>query len=59
MKSALATIFQNNVMKYKNGQQGAVNGFLPTGSIDYSCIQSEEMWTGVAYGLAALFLHEV
>ncbi|OXU32049.1 hypothetical protein TSAR_002854 [Trichomalopsis sarcophagae] len=58
VRSSLETVFQNNVMKYKNGQQGAVNGFSPTGSIDYSCIQSEEMWTGVAYGLAALLIHE-
>ncbi|XP_011497450.1 PREDICTED: non-lysosomal glucosylceramidase [Ceratosolen solmsi marchali] len=58
VKSSLKTIFQNNVMKYRNGQQGAVNGCLPTGSVDYSSIQSEEMWTGVAYGLAALLIHE-
>lgn len=38
---------------------GAVNGMLPDGSIDVSAIQSEEMWTGVSYGLAAFFIHEV
>ncbi|XP_058791221.1 non-lysosomal glucosylceramidase [Phymastichus coffea] len=59
VKSALSTIFENNVMKYKNGEQGAVNGFsTESDSIDVSCVQSEEMWTGVAYGLAALLIHE-
>lgn len=46
-------------MKYKGGYQGAVNGFLPSGSIDIRSLQSEEMWTGVSYGLAALMIHEV
>ncbi|XP_063981220.1 non-lysosomal glucosylceramidase isoform X1 [Diachasmimorpha longicaudata] len=58
VNSALHTIFTNNVMKYKNGKQGAVNGFLPTGSIDYMTIMSEEMWVGVTYGLAALMIHQ-
>ncbi|XP_014203632.1 non-lysosomal glucosylceramidase [Copidosoma floridanum] len=58
VKSSLETIFRNNVMKYKDGQQGAVNGFSASGTIDYTCVQSEEMWTGVAYGLAALLIHE-
>ncbi|XP_034935399.1 non-lysosomal glucosylceramidase [Chelonus insularis] len=58
VKSALKTIFENNVMKYKNGNQGAVNGFLPNGRVDTMTVQSEEMWTGVSYGLAALMIHE-
>ncbi|KAK0095164.1 hypothetical protein PV326_009081 [Microctonus aethiopoides] len=58
VKSSLMTIFENNVMKYKGGYQGAVNGFLPSGSIDIRSLQSEEMWTGVSYGLAALMIHE-
>ncbi|XP_015605113.1 non-lysosomal glucosylceramidase [Cephus cinctus] len=58
VKSALKVIFENNVKKYKNGEQGAVNGFLPTGSIDRKTLQSEEMWTGITYGLAALMIHE-
>lgn len=59
VESSLETIFDNNVIKYKGGNQGAVNGFLPSGSIDLTAIQSEEMWTGVTYGLAALMIHEV
>lgn len=59
VKSSLETIFQNNVMKYKNGNQGAVNGFMPSGKIDTTAIQSEEMWTGVNYSLAAHMIYEV
>ncbi|XP_008548504.2 non-lysosomal glucosylceramidase [Microplitis demolitor] len=58
VKSSLKTIYENNVLKYRDGYQGAVNGFLPTGSIDTMTIQSEEMWTGVSYALAALMIHE-
>ncbi|XP_012264048.2 non-lysosomal glucosylceramidase [Athalia rosae] len=58
VKTTLKTIYDNNVMKYKNGMQGAVNGFKPNGGIDTVTIQSEEMWTGVTYGLAALMIHE-
>nr|XP_018906932.1 PREDICTED: non-lysosomal glucosylceramidase [Bemisia tabaci] len=58
VKSALQTIFNLNVKCFQNGTMGAVNGMLPDGSIDVSAIQSEEMWTGVSYGLAAFFIHE-
>ncbi|KAF7989594.1 hypothetical protein HCN44_008268 [Aphidius gifuensis] len=58
VNSALKVIYNNNVMKYKNGKQGAVNGFLPDGTIDTMTIQSEEMWTGVTYGLSALMIHQ-
>lgn len=55
----METIFNNNVMKFKNGEQGAVNGYVPSIGIDMVTPQSEEMWTGVTYGLAALMIHEV
>lgn len=38
---------------------GAVNGMLPSGQVDTTTIQSEEVWTGVVYGLCALMIHEV
>lgn len=38
---------------------GAVNGMLPEGTIDDFAIQSEEVWTGVTYGLASLMIFEV
>lgn len=52
-------------MSVDNGKLGAVNGFIlnsnpdKPGHVDTSTIQSEEVWTGVTYGLAALMLHEV
>ncbi|XP_043279338.1 non-lysosomal glucosylceramidase [Venturia canescens] len=58
VKSALRVIFHNNVIKFKDGQQGAVNGYVPGVGIDTVTVQSEEMWTGVTYGLAALMIHE-
>ncbi|KAL0831404.1 hypothetical protein ABMA28_002220 [Loxostege sticticalis] len=60
VKKALSTIFENNVMKFKEGKMGAVNGYVtgPNGHIDTTAIQSEEMWVGVTYGLAALMIFE-
>lgn len=58
VKSSLETIFNNNVLKFKNGEQGAVNGYVPSTGIDMVTPQSEEMWTGVTYGLSALMIHE-
>lgn len=48
-----------NVAGFKNGTMGAVNSIRPNGRVDVCTIQSEEMWTGVTYGLAALMIHEV
>lgn len=31
---------------------------LPSGKIDTYTIQSEEIWTGVVYGLSSLMIHE-
>lgn len=58
MLKALKTIYQNNVMRFCNGNLGAVNGFL-SGKIDECSIQSQEVWTGVTYDLAATMLFEV
>ncbi|QQP35851.1 Uncharacterized protein FKW44_020776 [Caligus rogercresseyi] len=56
---ALETIFDYNVMKFRDGTSGAVNGMLhSTGILDNSAIQSEESWTGVSYALAALMIRE-
>ncbi|XP_075043493.1 non-lysosomal glucosylceramidase [Mixophyes fleayi] len=56
--SALKTIFELNVKQFANGQMGAVNGMRPDGTIDKSSVQSDEVWTGVVYGLAATMIHE-
>lgn len=53
VRTALRSIYNNNVMKYGNGNMGAINGTKPDGSKDLSSPQSEEFWTGVTYALAA------
>lgn len=58
ISKALATIFQHNVAGFQGGQMGAVNGMNPDGTRDRFAIQSEEVWTGVTYLLAATMLYE-
>lgn len=56
--SALRTIFELNVKQFADGQMGAVNGMRPDGTVDTSSVQSDEVWIGVVYGLAATMIHE-
>eukprot|EP01051_Picozoa_sp_SAG22_P012708 SAG22_NODE_1346_length_4674_cov_2.003934_6_plen_410_part_00 len=65
VQAALATIFDNNVLKFKNGEAGAVNGMRPCvapgasgGKVDKSSMQSQEVWSGTTYGLAGCMLQE-
>lgn len=58
VESALQMIYKLNVQSFCKGEMGAVNGMKPDGSVDRYAIQSEEVWTGVTYGLAALFIHK-
>lgn len=59
IQSALKSVFDLNVMKFASGQMGAVNGMRPEGVPDRSSVQSDEVWVGVVYGLAATMIHEV
>lgn len=56
--SSLKTIYELNVKRFADGQMGAVNGMRPDGSVDTSSVQSDEVWIGVVYGLAATMIHE-
>lgn len=56
--SALKSIFDLNVMSFAGGQMGAVNGMRPEGVPDRSSVQSDEVWVGVVYGLAATMIQE-
>jgi non-lysosomal glucosylceramidase len=56
-RSALLTIVERNVRGFMGGRMGAVNGTRPDGSVDISSEQSQEVWPGVTYALAALLLH--
>ena len=49
VKSALQTVYENNVQRFGGGQMGAINGCKPDGSADRTTVQSEEFWTGVSY----------
>ncbi len=51
-------IYDNNVMKFHNGEMGAVNGIAPDGTIIKTNEQVQEVWTGTTFGLAALMLSD-
>jgi len=55
---SLRTIYKHNVLQFCDGKMGAVNGWVKGNGIDHSTVQSEEMWTGVSYGLAGLMISE-
>ncbi|XP_059447345.1 uncharacterized protein LOC132178805 isoform X2 [Corylus avellana] len=57
-RSALEKVYNYNVLKVKDGRRGAVNGMLPDGTVDMSCMQSREIWSGVTYAVAATMIHE-
>ncbi|XP_044735654.1 non-lysosomal glucosylceramidase isoform X2 [Chrysoperla carnea] len=58
VKLALKTIYKNNVLKFGDGNMGAVNGYLPEGGVNCTSLQSEECWTGVTYSLASTMIFE-
>ena len=55
-RKALKKIFDYNVMKFANGEMGAVNGMAPDGTIITSNEQVQEVWTGTTFSVAALML---
>lgn len=57
-QSALERIYSFNVMKFKDGTRGAMNGMWPDGTLDMSAMQSREIWPGVTYALAATMIQE-
>ncbi|KAK4433598.1 Non-lysosomal glucosylceramidase [Sesamum alatum] len=58
VRSALEKIYDFNVMKIKGGTRGAVNGMQPNGEVDFSALQSREIWPGVTYSVAAAMIQE-
>ncbi|CAF4494167.1 unnamed protein product [Rotaria socialis] len=56
--SVLNTIFNMNVMAFGDGKLGAVNGMTSTGQLEIASMQSEEIWTGVTYGLSSTMIME-
>lgn len=57
-RTALETVYNFNVLRVNDGRMGAVNGMLPNGEPDLSCMESREIWTGVTYAVAAAMIHE-
>ena len=57
-RSAMATVFEYNIKKFQSGQMGAVNGMRPDGQVDRSTMESQEVWSGTTYAVAANMLLE-
>jgi len=57
-RSALGTIFSHNIKGFMGGMLGAVNGMRPDGRVDRTNLQSQEVWTGTTFMLAAAMLIE-
>jgi non-lysosomal glucosylceramidase len=56
VETALRTIHARNVCGFAGGRSGAVNGTRPDGSVDRSSEQSQEVWVGTVYALAAFMI---
>src|SRR5580692_1566193 len=57
-RRSLETIFKLNVMGFQGGHMGALNGMGPDGKILRDNEQTQEVWTGVTFGLASLMIFE-
>lgn len=56
VETALRTIHRLNVLGFAEGSMGAVNGMRPDGTVDTSSEQSQEVWVGTTYALAAFMI---
>lgn len=56
IEAALRTIHTRNVRGFAGGRSGAVNGTRPDGTVDRSSEQSQEVWVGTVYALAAFMI---
>ena len=58
--SSLKKIYAYNVMKFGQGEMGAVNGIATDGKLIYrqGNQQVREVWTGTTFSVAALMLHD-
>jgi non-lysosomal glucosylceramidase len=57
-RSALQHVFEFNVMKFQNGEMGAINGIGANGELLHENEQVEEVWTGTTFGVASDMLSE-
>ncbi|GMH54079.1 hypothetical protein TrRE_jg11970 [Triparma retinervis] len=60
--SSLKKVHEMNVVRWGEvsglGRNGAVNGMKLDGTVDDSCLQSKEVWTGTTYAVASAMLHQ-
>ncbi len=56
VESALRRVYELNVLGFGDGRLGAVNGMRPDGTVDRSSEQSQEVWVGTSYALAAFMI---
>jgi non-lysosomal glucosylceramidase len=56
--SALKKIFEFNVMKFGNGDMGALNGMAPDGRVLTDNEQIQEVWIGATFGLCGEMVAE-
>ncbi len=56
VRSALERVYELNVVAFGDGLIGAVNGMRPDGTVDRSSEQSQEVWVGTTYALAAFMI---
>ncbi len=57
-RSALEHVYDNNVMKFNDGNMGALNGVSAQGTMLHENEQVEEVWTGTTFGVASHMLSE-
>ena len=57
-RSALMTVYDWNVQRFNGGLMGAINGMRPNGEVDKTSMQSQEVWTGTTYAVAAAMIQE-
>jgi non-lysosomal glucosylceramidase len=55
--SAYNTIYSNNYQKFDAGANGVVNVMTAAGAIDTSTSQTQEAWTGPAWGVVSGMVH--
>ncbi len=57
-KSTLKRVYDYNVMKFSNGEMGAINGIGADGTLLHHNPQVEEVWVGTTFGLASHMIAE-
>lgn len=58
LRQALREIYLRNVQGFKDGGMGAMNGMRPDGRVDRTNMQSQEVWSGTSFALAANLMQE-